>query len=432
MKTENIRLAGVWYLRNNMRVLFLTDDFLPKSFGGAGIITHNLAKGICDAGHEMYVITTVQEKGKEGWRELNGMKVYDLYTDYPQRLASYVSLYNFSAVRRVKKLIDEIKPDIIHAHNIHNYLSYQCLKVARDYTDKVFLTTHDAMAFNYGKLIHFYDEKNLSVHTEFSYKVGFLQNIKTAKKRFNPIRNIFIRYYLNHYPKKIFAISNRLKDALHQNGILNVVAIHYGIDTHDFTVSEDDALAYKDTLGLTHKKIVLFGGRLSGPKGGKIMIDTLKQLVGQDPTVVLLIAGTPNEYSQYLLGYAKDLGILEHVVFTGWLDRKEMKKAYAIANVVVTPSIYFDAFNLFNIEAGAAGKPVVGTCFGGTPEIVIDGVTGKIVNPNNIEMMKNALLEILHNPQLEKELGSAGKTRIEKYFTLDRYVSDTVDWYQKK
>jgi glycosyltransferase involved in cell wall biosynthesis len=222
-----------------------------------------------------------------------------------------------------------------------------------------------------------------------------------------------------------------LKDALNQNGIKNVVAIHYGIDTHDFTASSDDVSLFKDTLHLSDKKIILFGGRLSGPKGGKIMIDTLEKLVHEDSSIVLLIAGTPNEYSEYLLGYAKELGISEHVVFTGWLDRKEMKKAYAICDVVVTPSIYFDAFNLFNIEAGAAGKPVVGTCFGGTPEIVIDGETGKIVNPNNIEMMKESLLEILNNSELKKKLGDAGKGRIEKYFTLDRYVGDTLDWYQK-
>jgi glycosyltransferase involved in cell wall biosynthesis len=109
--------------------------------------------------------------------------------------------------------------------------------------------------------------------------------------------------------------------------------------------------------------VILFGGRLSEAKGGKIMIDVISELVKRDTTIALLIAGTPNEYANYLLKYAKEKGIDKDIVFTGWLSRDDMKKAYAVCDVCVTPSIYFDAFNLFNIEAGSASRPVVGTCF---------------------------------------------------------------------
>ncbi len=414
-----------------MRILFLSDDFPPKSFGGAGIITFILASGLQKAGHELYVITTTQEKANEGWRELEGLKIYDLYVDYPSRFASYVSLYNFPVIKKVERIVKEIQPDVIHAHNIHHYLSYGCLRVSGKYTDKVFLTTHDAMAFNYGKLVDFYNKKDMSVHEKFSYKVGFLQNLHTARKRYNPFRNLLIRWYLNNYPKRIFAISNRLKEALQQNNISNVSTIHYGIDSKNWEVSQTEIDLFSKKLNVQGKKVIFFGGRLSEAKGGKIMIDVLRDLVALNPDVVLLIAGTANDYSRYLLSYAGKLGIKDSIIFTGWLSPNDMKKAYSVCNVVVTPSVYFDAFNLFNIEAGAASKPVVGTCFGGTPEIIQDNVTGKIVNPHNIKMFGDALLSVLNDPAYAHKLGQAGHERVEKYFNLDQYVAITLAEYQK-
>jgi glycosyltransferase involved in cell wall biosynthesis len=415
-----------------MKILFLSDDFPPKSFGGAGIITSILARGIKDARHDVYVITTIQNKQeREGWRDFNGVKVYDMYVDYYQKLASYISLYNPQALKKLEKIIQEISPDIIHVHNVHNYLSYHSLKIARKYTEKVFLTTHDAMAFNYGKFINFFDKDNLSVQTKFSYKIGFWQNLKTARKRYNPFRNILIRRCLNKYPRKIFAISNKLKEALNQNGIKNIETIHYGIDCNGWEVSEIERVDFMKSLRLIGKKVILFGGRLSEAKGGKIMIEVLSMLDKTNNDIRLLIAGTPNDYSRYLLQYAKELSIEKNVLFTGWLSRDDMRKAYAACNVCVTPSIYFDAFNLFNIEAGAAFRPVVGTCFGGTPEIVVDNITGRIINPYNKKMFCDALLSILGDNNYAQKLGRAGNERIRKYFNLDRYVAETLSEYSK-
>ena len=107
-----------------MKILFLTDDFPPKNFGGAGIVTHTLATGLVEAGHELFVITTVQDPQKpRGWREQDGMKVFQLYNTYDGRFSAYVSLYNPKTVGIVKRVFKEIRPDVVHAHNIHNNIS---------------------------------------------------------------------------------------------------------------------------------------------------------------------------------------------------------------------------------------------------------------------------------------------------------------------
>jgi glycosyltransferase involved in cell wall biosynthesis len=130
------------------------------------------------------------------------------------------------------------------------------------------------------------------------------------------------------------------------------------------------------------------------------------------------------------MNYAEKLGIKRNIVFTGWLSREDMKKAYAVCDVCVTPSIYFDAFNLFNIEAGASKKPVIGTCFGGTPEIIQNDVSGIIINPNNREMFRDAINQVIDDENLAKRLGDGGYKRVREYFSMDRFVKEHLDRYQ--
>jgi glycosyltransferase involved in cell wall biosynthesis len=70
----------------------------------------------------------------------------------------------------------------------------------------------------------------------------------------------------------------------------------------------------------------------------------------------------------------------------------------------------------------AAGKSVVGTCFGGTPEVVADGTTGIIVNPRNTVEFSNALITLLQNPDQAKKMGEVGKKRVQKDFSLEKQV----------
>ena len=114
-----------------MRILFLQDDFPPQSFGGAGNVAFDLAREIKKRGHSVFVLTAVRDKKDEGSVEYEGLKVFKVYSNYHERWRAYLSLYNPQTVKKIKNLIDEIKPDIIHAHNVHYHLSYHSLKLAK-------------------------------------------------------------------------------------------------------------------------------------------------------------------------------------------------------------------------------------------------------------------------------------------------------------
>ncbi|MEK7135015.1 MAG: glycosyltransferase family 4 protein, partial [Patescibacteria group bacterium] len=112
-------------------------------------------------------------------------------------------------------------------------------------------------------------------------------------------------------------------------------------------------------------------------------------------------------------------------------DRSEVKKIFTKAKIVVVPSLYLDPFPTVNLEAMAASRPVVGTCFGGTPEVVVDNETGHIVNPYDEKKLIEKIIDLLENPDRMKLFGSNGRKRIEKFFSLEKQIQETLTIYNK-
>ena len=95
------------------------------------------------------------------------------------------------------------------------------------------------------------------------------------------------------------------------------------------------------------------------------------------------------------------------------------------------PSICFDTFPTVNLEAMAARKPVVATCFGGSPEVVIDGETGYIVNPLDTELYTDRLARLLHDADLRAKMGEKGSERIHTQFSLLHQLRRMEEIYQR-
>jgi len=75
---------------------------------------------------------------------------------------------------------------------------------------------------------------------------------------------------------------------------------------------------------------------------------------------------------------------------------------------------------MVNLEAMVNERPVVTTCFGGSPEVVEDGVTATVVNPLDVDSLSSALLEFLRDPKKAEAFGQAGRERAKQEFTLAR------------
>ncbi|MDI6591501.1 MAG: glycosyltransferase family 4 protein [Patescibacteria group bacterium] len=417
-----------------MKILFLSDDFPPESKGGAEIVAFNLVRALQKRGHFVFVITTTRDKTSVNYShgpicisrcqepsEGYSHAIFKIFSNYNERWRAYLSLYNPKTVSKVKEILKEFKPDIVHAHNLHRDLSYHCLKIAKKYGKAVFLTAHDVMLVQYGKWVPKHPE---------DFKITILDQIREAKKRYNPLRDIIIRHYLK-YPDKIFAVSNSLKTLLEVNGIKNIETIYNGIDIDEWKEEESEVKKFKEKYNLFGKKIIFFGGRLSKLKGGEKIIQALVKIKEEIPQVILLVVGKKGSETKKMELLSRELGVGDNIIFTNWLEKDNLKSAYWSSDLVVLPSIYFDPFPTLNLEAMACKKPVVGTCFGGTPEIVQNEVTGYIVNPHDIEVMAEKIIDLLKNPKKAKQFGEAGFERVKTNFSLEQQVKKTLFWYQK-
>jgi len=143
----------------------------------------------------------------------------------------------------------------------------------------------------------------------------------------------------------------------------------------------------------------------------------------------MLVLGKRDVYEREFEPLARALGVADRVVAAGWLDGDELQAAYAAVDVFVTPSICFDTFGLVNLEAMEHGKPVVATAFGGSPEVVVDGVTGYVRNPFDVEGFSRAVGALLADPALAARMGAAGRERWRERFLLPRMAAEYLEEY---
>jgi len=152
-------------------------------------------------------------------------------------------------------------------------------------------------------------------------------------------------------------------------------------------------------------------GRLSPEKGHQVLLDAMPSVLREVPGAVLLLAGDGPEEAR-LRHRARPLG--DAVRFLGY--RRDVADVYAAADVVVLPSLSEGLPNAA-LEGMAHGRPVVASAVGGVPEVVMDGVTGRLVPAGEPGALARALACALSDGALRAAWGSAGRDRVERCFS---------------
>src|SRR3989338_3047584 len=104
-----------------MRILILQDDIPPEARGGAGTVAFATAKGLAKTGNNVLVFAATQDRALVGRAVYEGIQIERVYSSYHPRWRAYVSLYNPSVLRRLRHVLAEFRPDIVHAHNVHTH-----------------------------------------------------------------------------------------------------------------------------------------------------------------------------------------------------------------------------------------------------------------------------------------------------------------------
>jgi glycosyltransferase involved in cell wall biosynthesis len=397
-----------------MRVLLLSDR-IPPTKGGAEEVAWSLACALRDRGDELHVVTATT--GIPTTEARDGITVHSIRAAVPDRWRAYLSLYNPQAVNAFRQVLDRVRPDVVNAHNIHVDLSYGCLTAAKRKGIPVVLMAHDAMAIGYEKLQHYVSPSHCPPASLETYRIPAWHNLLHARLRYNPLRNLWIRRIVTSTAAICVAPSETLRLALESNGLPGFRVVPYGVDGGKWETDPHGVTKLRSRLRLLGRRMILMAGRLGKAKGAPQALAALAHVVEAVPEATLMVLSD----RQLDLGSFEHLHP-EHVCFAGWMTGKDLAAAFRLSELVIVPSVYLDALVLVNIEAMASRKPVIATCHGGSPEVVVDGVTGFIVNPFDTPRFASRIIEVLTDKALRDRMGEAGFKRFQAEFTLERYA----------
>jgi glycosyltransferase involved in cell wall biosynthesis len=186
------------------------------------------------------------------------------------------------------------------------------------------------------------------------------------------------------------------------------------------------ALERAEPIRLVDAPTVVHVARLAPVKGQRELIDAVAMLGGVHTVLVGRDLEQAGAYERELRDVAKRAGVAERVHFTGY--REDVPGILAGADLVALPS-WIEGLPLVVLEAMAQTRPVVATSVGGTPELVVDGETGLLVPPRNVDALAAALRELLDDPERARQLGEAGRARAVQRFSEQAMTHRVLEVY---
>jgi glycosyltransferase involved in cell wall biosynthesis len=218
-----------------------------------------------------------------------------------------------------------------------------------------------------------------------------------------------------------------------------VVTAYNGVNVEDFQPDPSRNIDGDEELP------ILFVGRVSPEKGIHTLIEAFAQVVARVERARLIIVGgratlredfivsissdplvralnrfyngsVSSEYQQYLDNLINRLKLTDKVRFLGHVPHKELPDWYNSSRVVVNPSLS-ESFGISIVEGMACGLPVVGTKVGGMLETILDGETGLLVEPERPDLLAEAVVSLLNDPETAGRMGAKGRARAIEHFS---------------
>ena len=390
-----------------MRVDLITREYPPEVYGGAGVHVAELVKALRK--HD----TEVQVRAFGMPREENGVQSYLV----PAELAgANPALSTLGVDLQIARDVEGA--DLVHSHTWYANAAGHVASLL--YGIPHVVTAHSLEPLRPWKAEQLGGGYRLSSWIEATAFAGAAKVIAVSEGMRRDI--------LRSYP---FLDENKVE------------VVYNGIDLTQWKPNKDPDLVKE--LGIdASRPSVVFVGRITRQKGLPYLLRAAALL---PPEVQLVLcAGAPDtpEILQEVRDGVSALQKLRSGVV--WIDRllsqTELRAVLTAATTFVCPSIY-EPLGIVNLEAMACGAPVVGTATGGIPEVVDDGVTGRLVpiaqaqdgtgtplDPDRfVADLAAAIVEVVSDPKAAKKMGAAGRARAEQQFSWERIAVRTKEIY---
>jgi len=208
-----------------------------------------------------------------------------------------------------------------------------------------------------------------------------------------------------------------------------IVKIPNGVDVERFVpVEQVEKLQIRASLGLSDTAIIfVFCGRLTREKGLHSLLRVWKKLTTEFGGLYLLLVGSGEGMSlsceEEIRQYVKENGIDENVTFTGAVD--DVRDYLHSADLFILPSLT-EALGIALIEAQACGLPAIGSRVGGIPEVIDDGVSGLLVEPDQDDALLEAAERMIKNENMRVRFGAAARKRMLSQFSMSHVAEKYI------
>ncbi len=299
-------------------------------------------------------------------------------------------LIYLQAVKKLKELIIDLKPDILHSHYISSYGLIGALTSFHPYIVSVW----GADIYNF---------PNIS----FIHKIMIKYSLKKADK-------ILSTSYAMAIQTKKFTAKN-------------VEVTPFGIDINKFKPMKNEIINENKSIVIGTIK------KLEKKYGIEYLIRAFKLVKDKFPSLSLklLIVGEGSLEGK-LKKVVEELQIESSTEFTGFVNHDNIVKYHNMLDIFLSLSIEdSESFGVAVLEASACEKPVIVTNVGGLPEVVIDGETGFVVENKNIQAASKAIIKLLKNKILRDSIGKAGRQHVVKNFNWNDNVNQMINIYKQ-
>jgi L-malate glycosyltransferase len=301
---------------------------------------------------------------------------------------------DLSAAWRLSRVVRKLNPDIIHAHDAHGV----------------------AMA-----------ALALSMGAASAKRTGGRVPALVAARRVDfHLRGNSLSRWKQRQVDCFIAASEAIRQMLIHDGVPaeRTTTVHEGIDVEHVLAAP--AVNVHEAFWLPHHAPIVGNVAALVPhKGQRYLIDAAHLVVREIPDARFIILGE-GELRDALERQVREHHLEKHVLLPGF--RTDVLGCIKSFDVFAMSSVT-EGLGTSLLDAMACSRPIVATRTGGIPEVVEDGVTGRLVPPRDAARLAQAIVRLLRDEPLRRQMGDAGFARVNERFTVDRMVAETSAAY---